>query len=151
MNQMEMARLCKELRKETGINITDCKKILIENNWSLESARDYCNNNRREVNKKYNRYVYINNVSMDIESLEKAISTIIKKTTNIMSNFMNTVKNVINTFKPFFEEYGYDIKYLNKVIHMAKHAKKKRVRNKYRNMIKRTLGEEKLNRILEVE
>lgn len=86
---------------------------------------------------------------MNIEELEKTITKAVKNISNVMSNFMNTVKNIIVTFKPFFEKYGYDIKYLNKVIHMARYSKKKRVRNKYKNMIKTTLDIDILNKILE--
>lgn len=85
----------------------------------------------------------------DYEKFEKNISILVKTISNKLSNFMSTVKNTIIVFKPFFEEYGYDMKYLNKVIYIAKYSKKKRVRNKYKNMLRRTLGEEKLNKLLE--
>lgn len=89
---------------------------------------------------------------MEEEILEKVIENfrmVIKKVNNLLSDIMGKIRKVYDEFKPFFDKYGYDINYLNKVVYMANHAKKKRVRNKYKNMIKRTLGEDKLNKLLE--
>lgn len=95
----------------------------------------------------------INGISItEIDVFENVIEKakiITEKINESLSKIIDMTRKVFEEFKPFFKEYGYDIDYLNKVAYMAKHAKKKRVRNKYRNMIKRTLGEEKLHRILE--
>lgn len=58
MEVKEMATLCVELRKETGLGIMVCKKILSENNWSIELAREYYYNNKDEVHERFcKRYI----------------------------------------------------------------------------------------------
>lgn len=105
------------------------------------------------MNKEINEFVNYENETMILknkEILEENIKILSNRIHESILKIRDIFKDILVTYRPFFIKYGYDIKYLNKVIYLSKYAKKKRVRNKYRNMIKSTLGEDNLNKILEV-
>lgn len=83
-----------------------------------------------------------------INDFEVKVRIIIDKVNDYFEDLSKVVRKIAQDYKPFFEKYGYDIKYMNTIIYKAKYAKKKRVRNKYRNMLKNTLGQEFVNNLI---